>query len=430
MTDMSTLAWTMSFLVSIPGAAHRLFTVARPRTPAKSPSAIRIGLLGASKIAPIALINPAKSHPDVVVAAVAARDKARAAAYAKTWSIPVVHESYQALLEDRSIDAVYIPVPNGLHFEWAFKALKAGKHVLLEKPSVSNAEEAAMLFQSPLLQSPNAPVLLEAFHYRFHPAFALIKALIDDLIAKGSKIKRVMSDARAPAGLFSLDDIRFKYALSGGTLMDLGTYPTSQVRHLIGKEPLRCTKAEHTPLPGAHAATEPKIDYSIQAEFDFPDDIKASIDAQLATPWLSWWRLFSTKVWLEEDTVGGPKIERSIELWNPMAPWLWHRIDVQETIRDEQTGKTKVVKKQFKAYSWSEARQQVPELTVAHADAAGETWWTTYRHQLEEFVNKIKGKTGSGIWISHEDSIKQMQMIDMVYQQSGLEVRPTSQYKP
>lgn len=84
-----------------------------------------------------------------------------------------------ALLDDPAIDAVYIPLPNGLHFEWTLKALAKGKHVLLEKPSTSNAEEAEILFRSPLLSQPNAPVLMEAFHSRFSPAFDLFRTLLD-----------------------------------------------------------------------------------------------------------------------------------------------------------------------------------------------------------------------------------------------------------
>lgn len=118
----------------------------------------------------MALINPAKSNPNVIIYAVAARDKTRAAAFAKKHGIPHVMDSYDALLDDPAIDAVYNPLPNGLHFEWTYKALAKGKHVLLEKPSTSNAVEAERLFRSPLLSQNKPLVLLEAFHNRFTPA--------------------------------------------------------------------------------------------------------------------------------------------------------------------------------------------------------------------------------------------------------------------
>jgi predicted dehydrogenase len=123
------------------------------------------------------------------------------------------------LLDDPSLDAVYIPLPNGLHYEWGLKALQAGKHVLLEKPSTSNAEEAKSLFRHPLLNQPNVPVLLEAFHYRFHPAWQTFLSTFDSKdIVDASAVQSL------PAGFFPDSDIRFNYALSGGTLMDFGTY--------------------------------------------------------------------------------------------------------------------------------------------------------------------------------------------------------------
>ena len=117
------------------------------------------------------------------------------------------------LLDDPSIEVVYIPLPNGLHLEWALKALSRGKHVLLEKPSVSNAEDAAILFHSPVLAQPNGPVLLEAFHYRFQPAWQYFMSLCDP-----PNVVYAKSVFKVPAMIFKKDDIRFKYDLAGGAL--------------------------------------------------------------------------------------------------------------------------------------------------------------------------------------------------------------------
>jgi predicted dehydrogenase len=92
----------------------------------------------------------------------------------------VIHSLYIIpldILDDPNIDCIFIPLPNGLHYEWAVRAIRAGKHVLLEKPSVSNAIEAETLFSLPELSKPNAPVLLEAFHNRFFPAWAYLRLL-------------------------------------------------------------------------------------------------------------------------------------------------------------------------------------------------------------------------------------------------------------
>jgi predicted dehydrogenase len=99
-----------------------------------TPGPLRIGILGAARIAPTALIQPARAMDEAEVLAVAARDSARAAEFAQKHVIPKVHASYEALLADPEIDAVYNPLPNGLHGRWTIAALEAGKHVLCEKP--------------------------------------------------------------------------------------------------------------------------------------------------------------------------------------------------------------------------------------------------------------------------------------------------------
>ena len=127
---------------------------------------LRIGVLGAARIAPSALIKPAKDNADVVVAAVAARDGSRARAFAAKHGIARVHESYEALIADPDLDAVYNPLPNGLHGKWTRAALAAGKHVLCEKPFTANAAEAREIAD---LAAKSDRVVMEAFHYRYHP---------------------------------------------------------------------------------------------------------------------------------------------------------------------------------------------------------------------------------------------------------------------
>jgi predicted dehydrogenase len=131
---------------------------------------LRIGILGAASIAPSALIKPANgSGGEVVVAAVAARAAARAQAFAAEHGIAGVHDSYDALIADPDLDAVYNPLPNSLHGRWTRAALAGGKHVLCEKPFTANAAEAREVAQ---LAAKSDRVVMEAFHYRYHPLLA------------------------------------------------------------------------------------------------------------------------------------------------------------------------------------------------------------------------------------------------------------------
>ena len=134
---------------------------------------LRIGILGAARIAPLALIKPAKGNVEVVVAAVAARDAARAQAFAAKHGIARVHESYETLIADPDLDAIYIPLPNGLHGRWIRAALGTGKHVLCEKPFTANAAEAREIAE---LAAKSDRVVMEAFHYRYHPLALRVRA--------------------------------------------------------------------------------------------------------------------------------------------------------------------------------------------------------------------------------------------------------------
>src|SRR3954452_18806067 len=136
---------------------------------------VRIGCLGAARIAPAALIKPARASEEVDATAVAARDPERARAFATKHGIPVVHDSYEALLDDDSIEAVYVPLPNGLHAEWTLRALDAGKHVLCEKPFTANADEARRVADA---ADATGLVVMEAFHWRYHPLAARLLEIV------------------------------------------------------------------------------------------------------------------------------------------------------------------------------------------------------------------------------------------------------------
>ncbi|KAH8887531.1 NAD(P)-binding protein [Thozetella sp. PMI_491] len=393
-------------------------------TPPKADNVIKFGLLGAARIAPSAIITPAKQHPEVVVQAVAARDRKKAAEFAKKHGIPQVHDSYQALLDDPGIDAVYIPLPNGLHYEWTLKALAKGKHVLLEKPSVSNSTEAVSLFRSPLFQSPNAPVLLEAFHYRFQPAWLLFMSLLDR-----PNIAHIWTRAFGPPSMVTkADEIRFRYDLAGGGMMDL-TYTCNVIRTILDAEPEMCIDCVCKTLPPPHELCDVRFD----AAWKFPGGVTAEMHGNLQ-PTMGETLAQPPKVEVRHRPTlvadlslpeGQEKLRtRKVSLHNFMISNIWHRIDIEDAweVRQAETGAT--VKKwkskeSRKAYTFKEAG----------IDRPSERHWLSYRYQLEEFINKLKGREGSGVWITHDESISQMRMIDLAYAKAGLPLRPTSSYQ-
>src|ERR1051325_3368251 len=196
-----------------------------------SNSPVRIGVLGAAAIVPEALTHPARNMPEAQIVAIAARDPKRAEAFARKHHIPRVHQTYSDLLDDLDIDAIYNPLPNSLHAQWTIRALKAGKHVLCEKPFASNslqAEEMAKVAREKGL------VLSEAFAYRYHPLTARVK----EILASGEIGKALHFDAQFCFLLPSPNNIRFQYELAGGALMDCGCYPVSLIRYLAQAEPI------------------------------------------------------------------------------------------------------------------------------------------------------------------------------------------------
>ncbi|KAF8901951.1 NAD(P)-binding protein [Mucidula mucida] len=360
---------------------------------------LRFGILGAANIAPQALILPAKSHPEVVVYAVAARNRARAEAFAKKHEIPKVHADYQALLDDPDVDVVYNPLPNGLHYEWTMKALIAGKHVLLEKPSANTAEETRAMFE---LAEKKGLVLLEAFHYRFHPAIQRLKAII--VSNELGKVKSITTRMWAPTRLaFSEDDIRFDFALGGGALMDMGCYALNSMRFLAS--PFENTAVSPTEVIAASsiALVKPQVDRGTTATLAFPNDIVGTLTADLNVP-------FRDGISMTASVVceGG-----EAELFNFVLPTVYHTITVK---KDGQVRKEKAYVPGYKD----------------GVKGKGEDWWSTYRYQLETFVDRLKGRdTGKEVaWVTMEDSIANIEWIEKIYEKSGLGSRPKSTYVP
>jgi predicted dehydrogenase len=325
---------------------------------------VQIGVLGAARIAPPALIKPAKANPDVVVAAVAARDVSRARAFAAKHGIARVHDSYEALLADPDLDAIYNPLPNGLHGKWTRAALAAGKHVLCEKPFTANAAEAREIAG---VAAQSDRVVMEAFHYRYHP----MALRIEEIIASGElgKLERVEAALCFPLPKFS--DIRYNYSLAGGATMDAGCYPVHMVRTFGGSTP---------EVVSAHAKLhDPQIDRAMTAELRFADGHTGRIRCSM----------WSTRLLdLSAHVVGDQGELRAL---NPTMPQMYHRLSVR-----------------------SAAGKRVEHFSRR----------ASYAYQLDAFVAAVL--RGEPVKTTPEDAIENMSVVDAIYRAAGLPPREPS----
>lgn len=194
---------------------------------------LRIGILGAARITELALVKPAALTGARLVA-VAARDRSRAESFAARHGVERVLDSYADVLDDPEVEAVYNPLANSLHRVWNAAAIKAGKHVLSEKPSASNAERAKQVRD---LVAGSGLQFFEGFHYRYHPLIArLHEIMASGELGELQRVETVMDMPAPPA-----EDPRWSYRLAGGALMDLGCYSLHSHRILapyLGGEPV------------------------------------------------------------------------------------------------------------------------------------------------------------------------------------------------
>jgi predicted dehydrogenase len=325
---------------------------------------MRIGVLGAARIAPAALIKPARSVGEVEVAAVAARDRVKAAAFAEKHGIPVVHSSYEALLGDSTLDAVYVPLPNGLHEQWTLAALRAGKHVLCEKPLTANAAQALEVQKA---ADDSGLVVMEAFHYRYHPLAARMAAAAHG--GELGRIKRVEAAMCFPLPRFK--DIRYDYGLAGGALMDAGCYALHCLRLLSPGTP-QVTTARALPFK-----RDARIDRAMTADFDLGNGATGRIRTSL----------WSSAVLDLSATVVGELATMRVS--NFVMPQVFSGFRV---IRDGHTSRERF---------------------------RGET---TYVHQLRAFAAAVRGDRAANL-TPPADSVATMTLIDEVYWAAGLPTR-------
>ncbi len=228
---------------------------------------LRIGILGAAKIAR-AFVTAVNESPVVKVTGIASRDPAKSASFAHEFGIERHYPSYEALLADREVDAVYNPLPNSLHADWSMRAARAGKHVLCEKPLAASASEARMMFAT---AAEHGVHLVEGYPYRAQPhALKLSEWVNTGVLGQVQHIQASFGFTMA-----DISNIRLDPTLAGGALMDAGAYPVSLMHMVAKRRPTR-----------VHAVArwaESGVDRTLVATAEFEGELLAQISCSFST---------------------------------------------------------------------------------------------------------------------------------------------------
>ena len=321
---------------------------------------LRFGTLGVARITPGGLIGPAAENADAVVAAVAARDRSRAESFAKQHGIETVYDSYDDVIHDPTLDVIYNPLPISHHREYTIKALRAGKHVLCEKAFALNAAEAQEMAAA---ARETGLVLIEGFHYRYHPVFLRALELVDS--GALGQIQRI--DARFGIRTPQPSDIRMNYETGGGATMDIGSYPISWLRHITREEP---------EVVSAQARIgDPDVDLWLKAEYRLADGAVATTTGSMIE-----------KSYVADLDIRGTR--GRLLVVNPLLPHISHSIEL--TIDGNTTRET-----------------------LSHRP--------TYAYQLDAFIDAVRN--GTPLPTDAEDAVKQMRVIDAAYRAAGMRTR-------
>ncbi|GAA2165981.1 putative dehydrogenase [Humibacillus xanthopallidus] len=327
---------------------------------------LRLGLLGAARITELAVIKPATITGTRLVA-VAARDPARAAAFATAHGVERVHSSYLDVINDPEVEAVYNPLANSLHAPWNKVALAAGKHVFTEKPSASNAAEAEDVAA---VAGRTDRQFFEGFHYLWHPLVARLHAILTSGELGELRHVETVMDMPAPSD----SDPRWSLELSGGALMDLGCYSLHSMRMLapfVGGEPALVGAR------GGERAGHPRVDEWLTAELEFPNGVTGTAGCNMA----------SDHHQMSHRLIGTAGEAVITDFVNPHND---DRLIVTTTkgTRTERLGTR-----------------------------------SSYTYQLEAFTTAVR--TGVPARTDATDAVRTMRLIDQCYEAVGLQPRPT-----
>jgi predicted dehydrogenase len=331
---------------------------------------VRIGTLGSARITEAALIEAARDVPEVTVTAVAARDLPRAQAYALQHGIAVAYGSYDELLADPAIDAIYNPLPNSLHGPWTLQAITAGKHVLCEKPFAANATEASMVAEA---AAGSGLVVMEAMHYRYHPLIHRLREVVTEL----GPVRHMQ--CWTSFAITDPDDIRYDYALGGGALMDGGCYAIDCMRMLAGEPQVSGALADTT--------TGGLVDRAVAARLSFADGVTGWFESAFTQDG-------DFRADLHVSCEGG-----AVHLDNFI---LAHDGHLETTAVDQPDDDT-----------------TAKDASEVHG--SGGPAWSTYVWQLRAFATAIR--TGAPVETSADNAVHTMRVIDDAYRAAGLPTR-------
>lgn len=319
---------------------------------------LKIGILGAARIAPEAIIEPSGRRDDTTILAVASRS-GNAAAYAAKYGIDRAYDSYDELLADTDVDVVYNALAGDSHGPLSIAALEAGKHVLCEKPAAMRASEARAMVAA---AEKAGKRLIEAFHYRHHPAFGYVLELVRS--GRLGKLRSIDVVFHAPIP-YGEHELRYKWEMGGGGFMDLGSYTIHWCRSLSGEEP--------EILQATTERTKTDVDRAIKASMRFPSGVTASVDVDMDETGKLEWHVTATGE------------NGSVRLVNPCKCHTGHSIE--------------------------ERIAGVPYRV--HTVAGG----TTYDYQLAALVEALT--KGTKVPTEGDDIVANMAAIDAIYAAAG-----------
>lgn len=327
---------------------------------------LRIGVMGASRIGDIAIVQPAHAVGARLVA-IGARDHSRAKAYADQHGFERAYGSYQDVIDDPDVDVIYNPLANGLHGPLNLRAIAAGKHVLTEKPSASNAVEARAVRDA----AKTAGVqYVEAFHYAYHP---LMQRMLE-LAGNGEIGELVRVEARMLMPPPAATDARWDWALAGGALMDVGCYAVHALRDLA---PLASGEPSVVRATAGELPTHPGVDAWMSADMAYPSGLTALMETSMTHGVLD----FSLRLIGSNGEAYAPAF---------ILPHTDDRIIIT-----------------------SGTTQRIEHLGTR----------TTYTYQFEALTRLLTD--GVSMRTDADDAVRTMELIDTLYLATGMQPRPT-----